>query len=53
MSKHISKSTILVAMTVLLFAAYALGLLDPIIEWAKESLTLESQTHGMIDQILR
>lgn len=53
MSKHISKSTILVTLTILLFSAYALGFLDPVIEWAKETLTLEGQTGSIVDQILR
>ena len=53
MSRHISKSTILVTLTILLFAAYALGLLDPAIEWVKETLNLEIQTGGQISQILR
>ncbi|CAK7036514.1 MAG: hypothetical protein BACD_00133 [Bacteroides rodentium] len=53
MNRKISLGTILVTAVLIIFAAYALGLLDPVIEWIKESLTLESQTHGMIEQILR
>lgn len=53
MNKAPSKSTILIIAVALIFTAYALGLLDPAIEWAEANLTLEGQTQGMIEQILR
>lgn len=52
MSKTPSKTTIFIIVIAVIFAAYALGFLDPIIEWVRTSLTLEGQTSGMIDQIL-
>ena len=52
MSKTPSKTTILIIVVAIIFAAYAFGFLDPVIEWVKVNLTLEGQTSGMIDRIL-
>lgn len=53
MSRTFSKTTAIIIIIAVLFSAYALGLLDPVIDWIAANLTLEGQTSSMIEEILR